>query len=375
MRSFSVAALLAVVGASGANAGGIPVSQCDHVLVKATYNRTDKRFKDWHLATHVDQSTYNEIQKSAGVSAVIYGVPVGASWSEFKKNVASASDDHQESLTTDDFENVAITNLDPTAAEDYKVCIAALRASAGGLSLNVESSTDSDIVISVQWLAKGKQPSTVPISWSSAVKPADATFPPTAVAGAQQIRFLRPSVETSVIVNSPEVGDSASVTLAPLPPPSITPPKPSLAEVCDATSPTADVALTTGDSKIWLCPPLKGGKYLVSFSLGGHVVSDPKGMGVRVTYAIQLGKSNGSNEPLATGDSAGDFDIPAGFRKPLHYPPVIRVKDSLVSIPDGRAYFILNITGVTSQLDSHDGRYASMNLSLPDKAHLERVGD
>jgi hypothetical protein len=51
---------------------------CEHALVMSTYNLKNEVSLDWRMAEFVSLNTYNEIKQTAGASAVIYGVPVGA---------------------------------------------------------------------------------------------------------------------------------------------------------------------------------------------------------------------------------------------------------------------------------------------------------
>src|SRR4051812_43998989 len=61
--------------------------QCQDALVKSTYTSQSQASDDWRLAKLVSQSSYDEIKQSAGVNVVIYGVPVGASYDDFRKRI------------------------------------------------------------------------------------------------------------------------------------------------------------------------------------------------------------------------------------------------------------------------------------------------
>jgi hypothetical protein len=57
---------------------------CESALVLSTYNKQLAYQSDWRVADLVDSATYDRIKHDAGVNAVIYGIPVGANYSDFK---------------------------------------------------------------------------------------------------------------------------------------------------------------------------------------------------------------------------------------------------------------------------------------------------
>ena len=88
------------------------IGDCDSALVRATYNKIDQQYVDWRLAEKVDEGTYNQIKTEAGANAVIYGVPVGASYGDFQENIKSLKREHQESYTSQTYRNILWTGLD-----------------------------------------------------------------------------------------------------------------------------------------------------------------------------------------------------------------------------------------------------------------------
>ena len=79
---------------------------CDSALIKSTYNSFASDQTDWRLATLVSEKDYNEIKQEAGGNAVIYGIPVGASYSDFQKNIHDKLQTHNESLSRIQIRNV-----------------------------------------------------------------------------------------------------------------------------------------------------------------------------------------------------------------------------------------------------------------------------
>ena len=85
------------------------MSDCNNALVMSTYNRFDSQAVDWRLASHFSEEAYNRIKYDAGGNAVIYGVPVGASYSDFQNRVTKQVHDLQTSLSIDQATNVMWT--------------------------------------------------------------------------------------------------------------------------------------------------------------------------------------------------------------------------------------------------------------------------
>ena len=51
------------------------------------------------MASHVDEMTYDQIKHEAGASAVIYGIPAAANYSDFQENIRNFSNSESQSFT------------------------------------------------------------------------------------------------------------------------------------------------------------------------------------------------------------------------------------------------------------------------------------
>jgi hypothetical protein len=100
------------------------------------------------MAEFVSEDEYNNLKRSGGVQAPIYGVPAGANYNEFQSNVRRKKRSTQESLRLEEFNNIAWTGLSEVGSSAYRSCLAALRAQLGGLVLTVEEATDTDVTLS-----------------------------------------------------------------------------------------------------------------------------------------------------------------------------------------------------------------------------------
>jgi hypothetical protein len=200
------------------------VQDCRYVLMMATYSRQDSHFLDWRLAAIVTRSEYEEAKKHASANAVIYGVPVGANYDDFKNNIQQMSTSVAKSLTESEINNVLWTGLDPSVAAIYSRCIDGIQG-VTGLSLRVDAATDRDITLFLRWTPQADQPSTIPITWEGLSVPSSKHLPKTVTQGSGILIIVdRPKAEQELGVKWK--GEGRHVTLTPLPetpPPAPTP--------------------------------------------------------------------------------------------------------------------------------------------------------
>jgi hypothetical protein len=194
------------------------VSACDAALVKSTYNKFSSDHLDWRLAQYVSEQTYDEIKHDAGVNAVIYGVPVGASYGDFKKHVDDRVNSLRTSLTHDQAINVMWTGLDPNAVTAYSTCLQTVVLSSSGLHMVVRSATARDIALTLRWVPRGTDPRMINLTWSGLRTDIDGkALPHTITQGEQTVIVARPKARQQLAVNSSGLSDV--ITMEPIPPP------------------------------------------------------------------------------------------------------------------------------------------------------------
>jgi hypothetical protein len=211
--------LLAIVTlfSSKASADGL----CTDALVKSTLSIGSSVRTDWRLAVLVSEGEWNDASQKGGASAVIYGVPVGANYQDFKSRVSQMSQSYNQSLSTEQLYNLAWTGLDPIAADAYKACLDSQQL---GLLVAVRSATASAISLLVRYNGTGNEPpGPITVQW----------VPPT-IEGVQldtsvpqggnghTFQVPRPQAETVLYANYGGI-TSSGVELGPLPPPLPTP--------------------------------------------------------------------------------------------------------------------------------------------------------
>jgi hypothetical protein len=190
MKLISMSVLVFLTANGGAIANGI--KDCDDTLIKSTYRSIEKSHLDKRLAVTVTKSAYDEIKHDAGVNAIIYGVPVGASYDDFHQRADQEARSYQASLTNDQARNIMWTGLDPNSSTPYTACINAYVFTSRGLHLYVTSATDSDIALKVTWTPTGKlEHNTIKLKWTD--PSVSNTLPKSITRGDQIIVVSRPN--------------------------------------------------------------------------------------------------------------------------------------------------------------------------------------
>lgn len=169
---------------------------CSEALVMATYNRFDNSNLDWRLATYVTESAYDQVKKSAGANAVIYGTPVGANYSDYQSAAKSKSETYNESLTLNQATNIMWTGLDPSAGNAYRECLKAKIFSSKGLHLAVISATRSEVSVLVSWIPTGQGKIKPLWTWAGTEK-----FPKKLQPGDTGLVLKRPTQQQMLQVN------------------------------------------------------------------------------------------------------------------------------------------------------------------------------
>lgn len=307
------------------------VSECDGALILSTYNSLEASKSDWRMARHVDEGTYSQVKNEAGGSAVIYGIPMGANYSEFEENIRNYSNSENESLTQEQFRNVAWTGLGDSAADAYKTCI---KSQSRGIAIVPDRATDSDITFRVSYSPIGGSANPLPVTWFGAESGSNVL--PTQVSAGETIVILkRPDKSSTLALNSADAsGFSDSVILTPLPKEE---PSQKFASRCVITKTPNPAAVTRGHSFSWTCPRMRAGTYLADLSV---VPSAARAVRVGWSAELRIGMDQGEKDyPLET-TSGGTIDvgIPSGIGT------TFESRGNLVTIPSSDALPVFTIT-------------------------------
>lgn len=223
------------------------VTDCTPALVMSTYNRLDVSHSDWRVASLVTEDEWEKIKHDAGANATIYGIPMGATYSDFKDRVTKKLNSYNESLTQDEKTNVAWTGLDPNSTDTYATCIKGV-LSQTGLHMQVTNATKTQVSIRITWSPVGDEHNATPDwTWDDAGK---ARLPKSLLPGAKTIVLPRPKGQQILAANFR--GHETSLIVTPYPPP------PTLAKITYTTcvEKQYDSAVADGWGNGWSKPVL-----------------------------------------------------------------------------------------------------------------------
>ena len=132
---------------------------CIEALVKATVNQSILSISDLSIAWSVSSTSYDEMKRNMGTSAVIYGVPLGADYGEFRKNIQTM----QQAFQLHNFElysgAYASTKLDGNSLEAYRSCLSAHNKGLAVLVERIGSPQSPSYTIWVTYIPPANQAS------------------------------------------------------------------------------------------------------------------------------------------------------------------------------------------------------------------------
>jgi len=144
----------------------IAAGPCDAALELSTYNSFSSDHVDYRLAISVTESEWNQIKQDEGANALIYGVLVGESYSDYQARAHTKASSYSESLQTDQVQNILWTGLDANSVTAYSKCLDAEVFSKDGLHMAVKSATAAEIAIVVSWRPVVNDPTEIAPTWS-----------------------------------------------------------------------------------------------------------------------------------------------------------------------------------------------------------------
>jgi hypothetical protein len=121
---------------------------CSRALIVSTYREHDELSRDYRMARFVTRQEYEELKKNVSADGVIYGVPVGANYDEYRARALKISESVSVSLSEHQVRNILWTGLDPNSLKAYESC---LIANNYGLFLYVRSATKNEIEIVLKY--------------------------------------------------------------------------------------------------------------------------------------------------------------------------------------------------------------------------------
>lgn len=192
------------------------LSVCNATLIHSTYQSSDRRFLDWRLATAVSRDTFDTLKRGASGNATIYGVPMGANYDEFRENINRFKETRDESLTSEQVQNILWTGLSSNSLAAYEACLQAELRMADGLFLIPQGGNERQAVFAVRWRPPVGYSDKASLQWVG--QPTGANLPREVTKGDTTVIIPRPAQSTTLAVNSRGLTDRVKLTALPPPP-------------------------------------------------------------------------------------------------------------------------------------------------------------
>lgn len=138
--------------------------RCSEALVIDSLKVNAFHSSDSRLSVLVDQKVYEQASKNADAEAVLYGVPMSGSYSEYKELATELRSRYENSYSQEDALSVSWSGLSKNAADAYKACLAS-HGVMQGLSLELVDASDDQIVISLHWKKGIGGPAKIDLEW------------------------------------------------------------------------------------------------------------------------------------------------------------------------------------------------------------------
>lgn len=122
--------------------------ECYRALVVSSYQENTNSGRDVRLSQYVRESEWREISRSADANAIVYDVPLGASYDEYRLTSNERLSSLNSSLSESQARNVLWTGLDQNSLRAYEAC---LGANGYGLFLMVRRANPNQVTISVRY--------------------------------------------------------------------------------------------------------------------------------------------------------------------------------------------------------------------------------
>ncbi|RWF64106.1 hypothetical protein [Mesorhizobium sp.] len=195
---------------------------CSDALIVSTYRKNSESSSDWRLSQYVSEDEFKQLQKNAGAKAVVYGVPVSGSYSDYQTASKNRIQQSGEKLTKAQAENVIWTGLNDASLRGYEAC---LHSKDYGLFLYPRKATKKQVELRLEYRPVGSA-AAVNLNWPGA--PAGADFPKQIKANERRTIIIRrpasPDDEILLSVNGGgATAEAITITAYPNPPKMVAP--------------------------------------------------------------------------------------------------------------------------------------------------------
>lgn len=282
---FLLTILVVVMSGFGINAHAQSnfVEQCGNTLVMDTLLKDEQHSTDWRLSTLVTEDIWEKADKSASGNGSLYGVPIGATWKDYRENRTSLSNYRQEGLKTSFSSYIESAKLSNNALSAYLACLKVV--GSGQFQFAVIGETEDSISVLVTWLG-GSTPN--PVSWTMSgfddargkwIRKILTDNIPNPYLGTTIIYLPRPERREMITAN-PGIGSPQTITLLPFEP---APPR--AYSPCVATDASGRCIVCQGTVRI--DPSLAGDVSQRRFTCPNMVASPTSGYSLKVEGRVR----------------------------------------------------------------------------------------
>lgn len=221
----AIGAIALLLPSYGALAGD--KASCDAVLVKTVASMGQSSKVDWRMASLLDKETYDNIKRSNGFNAVIYGVPVGNSYEEFRANFNKMRTMTSETFRQEDVSSWSYEGVAQGALDAFVKCQEIQSRSDVGIHLFVNRMTEREATVVVKWTNPRGDADNAELKWVLPQSFMSSPLPDKlSVNGEATIVVARPESGSMAVAVNSENGYTDDVAIpGPVPPPRI-PPRP-----------------------------------------------------------------------------------------------------------------------------------------------------
>jgi len=207
-------------------------SVCDTALAQDILLDTSSLKSDYRLSTLVTVENYQKLSHDAGANAILYGVPVGATYKDYDESRSKTFASHSESQSIDIARTIYQQSVNPQAKVNYPACLTAVLRSDKGMHLWIESVTATDVALLLSWTPTYGQPTQMAVTWTKTTTQRLQNLPTTIGLAQKMVLIPRPVAEYTLGVNSDGGGDAVVIEPV-LPPARPSPPPAPVMSSCD----------------------------------------------------------------------------------------------------------------------------------------------
>jgi hypothetical protein len=174
------------------------VEECDHVLVMDHLEQRSSSSQDSRLSSLVDATSYAEAHQKYGAAAVIYGVPVSATYDSYHQSATSNLSVSEQESHQKESREIAWSGLSAEGRQVYETCLSHIKNQSLALTGGTPDSTGS--IVFVGWPSDVDPPQ---ITWSCTPSPCPANWvlPPSIPRGGIAVPLLTPPSDVMLAIS------------------------------------------------------------------------------------------------------------------------------------------------------------------------------